>query len=125
MKADRGITDIWTVLHVETDLLKSMKYKSADDTEELSLAVSELSQILQVRAYAKYCYSINDPIIDFLLVTIEDFSKFKEQHLLFRPSAAPLTPTANLSATTNPSYQPEALLKKGIKRDATLFNTQK
>ena len=74
---------------------------------------------------AKHHFSINDPITDFLLVTAEDFSKFKEQPLLFGPSATPPMPTANFSITTNPSYQPEALLKKEIKRDATLFNTLK
>ena len=34
-------------------------------------------------------------------------------------------PATNLSAATNPSYQPAALFKKGIKRDTTLFNTLK
>ena len=61
-----------------TNELKNIKCKSADDAEDLYLTAAEMSQILQLRACTNYCYSINDLIIDFLLVTTEDFSKFRK-----------------------------------------------
>ena len=78
-----------------------------------------------MRAHAKYCYSINDLITYFLSVTAKDFNKFREQHLIFGLTTAPPMPATNLSAASNLSYQPAALFKKGIKRDAILFNSLK
>ena len=60
------------------DELKNMTCESADGTEELCLTVSEMSQISQLSAHAKHCYSINDPITNFLSVTAEDFKKFRK-----------------------------------------------
>ena len=87
-----------------TKKLKNVKCKLSNGTENLCLAALEMSQILELRAHAKHCYSINDLITDFLLVTAEDASKCREQHLILRQSTMLPKPTENSSGATNSSH---------------------
>jgi len=120
-----GINDIVDLLALSPQERDALTVPQVDGTEK-PLSIGHKSMLRALKIFTNFCQVNGKPIVDWTTVTKKDFDEF-------RISEAGLAATEKMDALTSPTPTPPppkqkdllAEFKKGIKRDASLFNVLK
>ena len=120
-----GINDIVDLLALSPQERDALTVPQVDGTKK-PLSIGHKSMLRALKIFTNFCQVNGKPIVDWTTVTKKDFDEF-------RISEAGLAATEKMDALTSPTPTPPppkqkdllAEFKKGIKRDASLFNVLK